>query len=80
MPTALEVKPPLNNPKKPSVWMASFVPLNNTFPKPRSGTLAPAPANLRSGSYKLREESTAPTTTSPTIILPGSSLVLSIRI
>ena len=50
IPTALEVKPPLNNPKKPDSSMASFIPFHRLFPKPSNGTVAPQPAHFEKGS------------------------------
>ena len=56
------------------------MPFHNTFPKPVSGTVAPAPANLAKGSYIPTAPSTTPVVTRITINLPGISFVFSIRI
>jgi hypothetical protein len=44
VPAAPALKPPVKSPIKPSVSTASFTPFMRTFPKPRRGTEAPAPA------------------------------------
>ena len=50
IPTALALKPPIKIPINPNSSIASFTPFHSVFPNPKSGTLAPAPANSIKGS------------------------------
>lgn len=49
IPTALALKPPMKIPRNPFSSTASFTPFHSRFPKPGSGTDAPAPANSTNG-------------------------------
>lgn len=49
IPTEEAVNPPLKIPINPSSVIAFFTPSNSACPNPRSGTLAPAPANSYHG-------------------------------
>ena len=73
-PAALE-NPPVKIPINPDLSISSMTPVASVYPKPVSGTLAPAPANLISGSYTPNSVRIAPRDTKHTSILAGVSFV-----
>ncbi len=80
IPAAAEVSPPVSIPIAPWELTASFTPCAIRWPKPESGTEAPAPANFAKGSYSPMAERVTPKTTQPVRILAGVSFVKSMRI
>lgn len=80
IPAALAVSPPVKIPKSPFSFTASRIPFAMVYPKPVSGTVAPAPAKLTSGSYKPTAVYATPKVTNNTKILAGVNFVLSIKI
>ena len=50
MPAAVAERPPENAPRIPCSFAPSIAPFASALPKPKSGTLAPAPAKSTSGS------------------------------
>ena len=80
IPPAVAVSPPVNTPSNPSFSTASFTPFARAYPKPVSGTVAPAAANSANGLYRPIAVRNTPMTTYDTKIRAGVSFVLSIRI
>ena len=78
-PPAQAESPPVSIPVKPSLFIASRTPFASEFPKPVSGTVAPAPAKSTSLSYQPNAPNSTPRQTKSTRIFAGVSFVKSMR-
>lgn len=79
IPALVTSKIPVSTPTRPVLSASPRAPFTRAFPKLLIGTEAPAPANWIKGSYIPRPPSTAPPTTSVTVIWAGVSLNTSIN-